>query len=734
MLNKEIFKKPLIYTLIGISILLMACSISNVDAANLTITPEDEGGIGGALSNINLNTGDTLFLQPGTYNKSSDRNIIINKSITIIGNGSVDKVIIDAQFYGRMFSIKNHNITFINITFINGNSSGDAGVIYNDDFDNISFINCKFINNTANGYGGAIMNNGGRNLALINCVFDNNAAIKDNVSGGALRTQGNNTKIINCSFINNYANGGGAIWMGNGFSNSIIENCNFTNNSAKGRGGAIYYYNSENLIMINCNFNDNSAEWGAAFFTQLTNRINITNTTFTNNTARIGAGGAIYSEANNFLIVNSSFNNNTALNETNGYGGAIITHGANVTIINTSFTGNIVKLSGGGIYVGKGHNFSVINSTFSNNTAQWGGAIYNQGPSSKINNSNFTGNIGEIRGGAICSIGNLNVTYCDFLNNRGGNGGAIYNNKNAYMSLSGNTMKGNSADLGQMIYNAGYMGVLTLTFLNNGTLSVEKGQTITLFDSLTDDMGNTVTGENIIFLVDGKIFMSGTSIEGHFDIDFIVPDFQGIIDISGDYIGHGEYQLIVLNGHLKLVIGTNSTINAPDDISVNQNINITGTATDKYGNSIANTIINVTVNGKNYIVETDSNGDWILSYIPTEIGILDISVNWAGNETHFGFTNTTTFDVTKIDVMGPDEDFGTEDRNNTEEENSNKTNEENNVKEKNSYEKNVSKDNNTKKDLIPSADAGMKNTGMPIIAIILMLLSVLVASIYRKEK
>jgi len=93
-------------------------SLSASFAANQTITPSST-----IQSGINsINTGDTLFLQPGTYNKTNDRGISLSnaKNVTIQGNGSTDSVIIDAQKQNRMFNISNGNMTFINITFING--------------------------------------------------------------------------------------------------------------------------------------------------------------------------------------------------------------------------------------------------------------------------------------------------------------------------------------------------------------------------------------------------------------------------------------------------------------------------------------------------------------------------------------------------------------------------------------------------------------------------------------
>ncbi|RBQ22290.1 hypothetical protein ALNOE001_20200 [Candidatus Methanobinarius endosymbioticus] len=51
-----------------------------------------------------------------------------------------------------------------------------------------------------------------------------------------------------------------------------------------------------------------------------------------------------------------------------------------------------------------------------------------------------------------------------------------------------------------MIYNNGRMGVLNLTFLDNMTHYV-GGSSIVFYAFLTDDMGNTVSGDTISFML-----------------------------------------------------------------------------------------------------------------------------------------------------------------------------------------------------------------------------------------
>jgi uncharacterized repeat protein (TIGR01451 family) len=111
--------------------------------------------------------------------------------------------------------------------------------------------------------------------------------------------------------------------------------------------------------------------------------------------------------------------------------------------------------------------------------------------------------------------------------------------------------------------------------------------------------------------------------------------------------------------NITVVLSSNSTIVVPVIVKVGKTISINGVASDEYGNSIANTNIKVTVDGKTYTVKTDKFGSWALPYKPTHTGNVVVSSNWQGNGTHNGFTNKTSFNVKKgniIIVITVDED------------------------------------------------------------------------------
>jgi CSLREA domain-containing protein len=120
-----------------------------------------------------------------------------------------------------------------------------------------------------------------------------------NSQGGAINTSGSLT-VTQCDFTNNYAggyftgggNGGGAIWLNAG--NLTINLSTFSGNTGS-PGGAISAFSGA-LSISDSTFSGNhtqASKFGGAIFNNNV-AITIAGSTFTNNTAPSGGGGAIY--------------------------------------------------------------------------------------------------------------------------------------------------------------------------------------------------------------------------------------------------------------------------------------------------------------------------------------------------------------------------------------------------------------------------------------------------------
>ena len=165
-----------------------------------------------------------------------------------------------------------------------GNSAVLGGVISNWD-GRVRIYDSAFQNNSAEGRvwsGGAILNAGDGELSINDSTFSNNLAH----GGGAIDNWGE-LSIRDSTFSNNLAHGGGAIVNRGELS---ISSSAFSYNSVESGGGAIL--NWGDLSISSSTFSYNWAVWGGAIDNAGDEKLSITNSTFSDNSAE-WRGGAI---------------------------------------------------------------------------------------------------------------------------------------------------------------------------------------------------------------------------------------------------------------------------------------------------------------------------------------------------------------------------------------------------------------------------------------------------------
>ncbi|MBI5460114.1 right-handed parallel beta-helix repeat-containing protein [Methanobacterium sp.] len=386
----------------------------------------------------------------GDYMGSDNREIIIEKNMSIVGQ-SKENTVIDAENLGQIFLIQPSLTVFIEkLTLINGNTCGanDGGALRN--CGSVTVIDCNFTGNTGN-FGGAVYNEG--NMTLINSNFISNQAYFD---GGVIYNNNEGT-VTGCSFQDNTADGlGGAI--DNEGSLDVAEST-FINNSVgdSSYGGAIF--NSINLVLSKCIFTDNTASgWGGAIDNE--GNVTVTDSNFQKNNAP--SGGAIYNKnPGTIKIINSDFSDNTAIR---GPGGAIV-NGYTCILQKSTFTNNKASDYGGAIYTAD--TCTLNNCDFTANTAYFmGGAIYNVN-NCTMEDCDFTANTVNFTGGAISNSGECSVKSSTFTGNRAGNGGAIYNDFDSICSVKNCDFVSNQGSLGGAIFNQGNLIAIINTFTSN---------------------------------------------------------------------------------------------------------------------------------------------------------------------------------------------------------------------------------------------------------------------------
>ena len=354
-----------------------------------------------------------------------------------------------------------------------------AGAIWARHYLNVS--DCNFTSNRAKNFGGAIAveNPGSLDLAPVfyNSRFVGNSLTGTGTGGGAIniRSEGYLKMVYNCTFIDNHADDGGAIKT---LRLMNVVNSTFINNTAtSGTGGAIRAYDSNNRDT----------------------NLNIVNSTFMGNNAS-AAGGAIAS--GRLYIYNSNFANNTAkctsssssssTTYTNGGGAIFVVADYGLVINNTNFTSNVAKADGGAIYTSGttipnigyanfiGNNatnggallatsVTINKSNFTNNRATAEGGAINA-TTVTVNNGNFTSNIAGTSGGAILGS-TVTINNGNFTSNRvtgtTGDGGALYIS-GSNSKVSNSIFDDNDAtNMGGAIYWSGASGVLKYSNFTN---------------------------------------------------------------------------------------------------------------------------------------------------------------------------------------------------------------------------------------------------------------------------
>ena len=338
---------------------------------------------------------------------------VINSTFT---NNAVNDFAANNMALGGGIYTENGTVLISDSTFI-GNSAFDGGAV-RAEYGFISVRNSYFENNSASIYGGGAFSSGG-GANVTNSTFKGNYARQ---YGGAIFCyEESKTRILNSTFENNTSRhyGGAvsaAVWA------EIIDSL-FTGNSAADHGGALSLWGE--LSVVNSNFTKNSAQYaGAIFDHSSSSTVSISHSHFTDNIQK--SHGVLYIE-NNAFVSDSSFINNHAYD---GVGGAIVSN-QNLTVSNSVFTNNSVDRSWGysvgGAIINYGQNLNVANSIFTDNRAHSGGAIISFSGNTTVVDSNFKNN-SAYEGGACFKRNEGRIFFLNstFEDNRASYGGALY--------------------------------------------------------------------------------------------------------------------------------------------------------------------------------------------------------------------------------------------------------------------------------------------------------------------
>ena len=160
----------------------------------------------------------------------------------------------------------------------------------------------------------------------------------------------NSAKLDNVTIQNGYVdsnNGYYGAGMYNYYANPEITNCTFTNNSASSYGGGMYNGSSD-PVLTNCTFTNNNANYGGGMYNSSSSPV-LTNCTFSGNSASESysgyGGGGMYNNSSSPVLTNCTFTNNSA-----SPGGGMYNSSSSPVLTNCILWGNTAFFSGDEIY------------------------------------------------------------------------------------------------------------------------------------------------------------------------------------------------------------------------------------------------------------------------------------------------------------------------------------------------------------------------------------------------
>jgi Secretion system C-terminal sorting domain len=299
--------------------------------------------------------------------------------------------------------------TFQNCTFRDNLSILRGGVAYLLSASNSTFRNCTFESNRSNNSaGGVFWNQDAQTQVLVeNCTFKTNKASS---GGVALCGFESNSTFKGCTFSQNETTGaGGALSCQNERTVVTAENCTFSENTTGGAtagfGGAISGLSRVRIFLTGCTLEKNKSGnvGGAVYLQNDTTRLTATNCIFRENSGRALGGGIFSNVGCDLDLVGCTFSTNTS-----GTGGALELRSSradqsDVNISRSTFLENSATTQAGAIDVQNIRNLNITNSLFAGNSGDNGGAISNNASGQDTSHVNLTfctfyGNIGTTAG------------------------------------------------------------------------------------------------------------------------------------------------------------------------------------------------------------------------------------------------------------------------------------------------------------------------------------------------
>ncbi len=301
----------------------------------------------------------------------------------------------------------------------------------------VVFSECTFERN--DGWG-AFTGWDGMAYTFRNCTFSGNSST---TWGSAVSVIGHRELLMDgCRLERNIGPQGAAVHAHDG--NVVIRNSVFVDNSAEsGPGGALQIGQAETVELSDSEFRGNSADYaGAAQLDPIGSTV-VRRCQFIGNSAKAGAGGGLFVSAYGLIqVTDSTFTNNSAAK-----GGGLYAHGP-IDATGSNFANNTSWTLGGGAHVSGFGTIRFEDSKFERNRADWGGGIYfNYAPLAIMDRCQVIQNKALLGGGLAAAVWSTDLQLVNSLvadNQAEDFGGGVATGPGS-LTLTNSTIAGNTA-------------------------------------------------------------------------------------------------------------------------------------------------------------------------------------------------------------------------------------------------------------------------------------------------
>ncbi|HVO72027.1 MAG TPA: hypothetical protein VMT24_18385, partial [Aggregatilineaceae bacterium] len=408
--------------------------ISAIDAANANPDPD----------RICLADSSTYTLTD-IHNTTSGANGLppITTDITLVGNGATIERDPEAPDFRLLLVESTGALTLENVTLTGGLASetepgDDGGGIYN--LGTLTLIDSAIQGNFANADGGGIYSDGALTLSGTSDIADNLA----DDDGGGIYSAGGTLTVTGATITNNCAtSAGGGLYAA---STTLIIHGGEIDYNCADSGGGLYLTDSPSAAQLDDGlwvYQNTSFEGGGLYISQ-DGQAEITGVAVTDNRAAFSAAGIWTAGVLTLTDSDVSYNGETVVP---GSAGGIRAAGGTLTVVDSTLEENWVSFGSGlgaGLYVASAATASVSGGEISSNEAYNGGGLYVTG-SLSLSTTVAANRARHHGGGMYVTAGTAAVTYCTFSDNIAtGMGGGI--NNNAALQVDNTVFSGNIAD------------------------------------------------------------------------------------------------------------------------------------------------------------------------------------------------------------------------------------------------------------------------------------------------